>query len=277
MKALNDSGAKVWRFFGIPRSGNHAIIEWVMKNIDDGTLVFLNNCGRGSPSEAFSYTNFDRGNGVEKHRGNIYREKNRHYTRLAEAIEHAENIVVSYEIFPVDTASTQALWQDSKMTSDEVQDTFIIRSPLNLLASCLKRIENETTHKNRIAVKTRNFLADQFSQYSGYLKRYEDDPESCVIYDLWGADEKYRAEKLRHLGIDAVNTDLGQMTSAGGGSSFDRGQEISTISTSKRWIGLETNEFFNEAVNDMVTDQSLMQSIHTVFPKDHAQLVELGS
>ena len=54
MDVLNKSSAKVWRFFGIPRSGNHAIIEWIMKNIDDSSLVFLNNCDRGDPAESFS-------------------------------------------------------------------------------------------------------------------------------------------------------------------------------------------------------------------------------
>ena len=99
MDGLNKNSAKVRRFLGIPRSGNHAIVEWITNNIDDSSLVFLNNCDRGDPNECFSYTNFDLGRGREKHRCNINRDKNRHYLRLADAIEQAENIALLYEIF----------------------------------------------------------------------------------------------------------------------------------------------------------------------------------
>jgi hypothetical protein len=56
MDVLSNTRTKIWRFWGIPRSGNHAIIEWVIKNIDYSSLVFLNNFNRGLPTETFSYT-----------------------------------------------------------------------------------------------------------------------------------------------------------------------------------------------------------------------------
>ena len=275
MDVLNKSSAKVWRFFGIPRSGNHAIIEWIMKNIDDSSLVFLNDCDRGDPTECFSYTNFDLGRGREKHRGNIHRDKNRHYLRLADAIEQAKNIAVSYEIFPVDKASTNKLWKDTGMINEDVQDIFIIRSPLNLLASCIKRVDNETTHKGRVQANTRNFIENQFSQYLGYLKRYISDHKSCIVYDQWGSDEVYRAEKLKHLGIEATDLDLGSMTSAGGGSSFDREQDVATISTSKRWTQSLDNVYFVEAVRGIKADEKLMAAILKIFPEDYAALLTL--
>jgi hypothetical protein len=275
MDILSNNGAKIWRFWGIPRSGNHAIIEWVIKNIDDSSLVFLNNCNRGLPTETFSYTVFDRGYGPEKHRGNIHRDKNRHYERLINAIERAENIVVSYEVFPVNDIMLSDLREESWMSSAKTQDVFILRSPLNLLASCIRRIENETTHKARVAGRVRNFMDNQFSHYSGYLERCIKNDKNCVIYDIWGAEESYRLRKLTQLGIKPTDLALGGMTSAGGGSSFDSEQEVNSISTSNRWVQSVDNVHFIEMVDRMNLDAKLMAAISKVFPKDHENLIAL--
>jgi predicted nuclease with RNAse H fold len=82
---------------------------------------------------------------------------------LTNAIEQAENIVVSYEMFPVNDIMLSDLREESRMSSAKTQDVFIIRSPLNLLASCIRRIENEATHKARVAGRIRNFIDNQFS------------------------------------------------------------------------------------------------------------------
>lgn len=275
MDLLSSNRVKIWRFWGIPRSGNHAIIEWVIKNIDDRSLVFLNNCNRGLPTETFSYTVFDRGHGPEKHRGNIHRDKNRHYERLTNAIERAENIVVSYEMFPVNDAMLSDLLEDSGLNGEKTQDVFIIRSPLNLLASCIRRIENETTHKARVAVRIRNFMDNQFSHYLGYLERCIQNDENCVVYDIWGADESYRLRKLTQLGIKPTDLTLGGMTSAGGGSSFDSKQEVNSISTSNRWLQSVDNVHFVDIVDRINSDAKLMAAISKVFPEDHGNLIAL--
>ena len=36
--------AKKMRFFGMMKSGNHAVISWLHKNMNGGRYVFLNNC-----------------------------------------------------------------------------------------------------------------------------------------------------------------------------------------------------------------------------------------
>ena len=52
---LGVTPAVVFRAFGMRRSGNHAIANWLQRNAPGGNAVFLNNCKNArSPLESFA-------------------------------------------------------------------------------------------------------------------------------------------------------------------------------------------------------------------------------
>ncbi|MCK8484889.1 hypothetical protein MUY21_12655 [Aliiroseovarius sp. S2029] len=226
---------RVWRFFGIPRSGNHAIIEWFMGNIDVETTIFLNNCREGDPFTGFSYCNFVYNGHLRKHRANIHREKNHHFHRLLDKRSSATDLIISYEIMSPRPEERARLHAESGINAQPTADFLIIRSPLNLIASSLTKLRNEITRPPRLRKSLEHLEAWLPGTYQAYLQTASEDDVHPVIYDQWGADQTYRKDILESVGLDPKRLDLGAMTTAGGGSSFDRQQDVDTISKSKRW------------------------------------------
>ncbi|MEO0999187.1 MAG: hypothetical protein AAFW69_01075, partial [Pseudomonadota bacterium] len=217
---------QVWRFFGISRSGNHAIIDWFLRNLGHSETVFLNNCLPGDPFRRFSYCRFFRKGTFEKHRGDIHRKENRHFVRLMETQATARWLVVSYENQPIEAEARDALWSSTALSAPLAGDICILRSPLNLVASSLQRIRNEVNRPRRRKQEVAAWEERILDLYAAHVAAAISGAPSTVIYDRWGTDESYRKAILEEHAIPVRDTGLGEMTTAGGGSSFGRTQNI---------------------------------------------------
>ena len=269
---MNRRTKSCWRFFGISRSGNHAIIEWFLRNLGEDNTVFMNNCLEGDPFTNFSYCTFVYDGYLRKHRGDIHRKRNRHFDRLMQTAARVEHYVISYEIMPVDDESRSALWRKAALEARLEADFFVLRSPLNLVASLVQRTRNELTRPSRQKAKFERMAQTLAVDYGSYLQLQASDPERVVVYDRWGADAEYRATFLSANGFELRDLSLGQMSSAGGGSSFDTSQDVATISTSKRWPKLKDDPDFLNIVQSIAESDEVMEHIERLFPEDHASL-----
>lgn len=273
MSADNATG---WRFFGIPRSGNHAVIEWFLKNIGEEDAIFFNNCLEGDPFTKFSYCTFFHDGHLRKHRANIYRKRNKHFDALLTKAKTAKALVLSYEIMQIDDASRARLWDSAKMSVPLQSDFFVLRSPLNLVASLIKRIRKEIDNPEKRRAQIATWVETLAADYAAYLEMHARSPHLVVIYDRWGADKEYRAKILRENGLKAEDLSLGDMTSAGGGSSFDTDQKIESISTSKRWPHFVGDEDFRIIINTFWVNPIVQKYLEHVFPQDFAEMKNLA-
>jgi hypothetical protein len=267
-----NSKIPVWRFFGIPRSGNHAIIEWFLRNLNSEKTIFLNNCGPEDPFTTFSYCNFTHEGILRKHRGNIHRDRNQHFDRLMEMRDTASNLVISYETIMPSTAERRKLARLDMSNLQMKHDFSIIRSPLNLMASSLARIRKERTRPVRVKEAVDSFTTNFPNTYLSYLRLKETKTFTAISYEKWGTDADYRADILDKVSVEAVDLSLGNMTSAGGGSSFNRSQDVDTISSSNRWGKfVDDADFQRMAIS--LRDADTKNLIKSRFPEDAAELL----
>ncbi len=240
---------------GMRRSGNHAIINWVLHNAPKPSL-FLNcvrtghhlnplvSCGQ---VEAFGPD----GSVVIEPEDPDKGEKVRH---LHLAHPHKALTVVSYEDHPLrgehlDTLHDQASrW----LGSHEIcQHMLIMRDPFNLFASRL--------HKYG-AVPTR--IVDGWMAHARAWVEDTGEADGDLIkvnYNRWCVDDAYRRALAETLGLDDWQRGGDQVSGIGGGSSFDGTAyhgDAARMRTDERWRKLIDDPRYLGLFNDEVLELS---------------------
>jgi hypothetical protein len=203
--------------FGMRRSGNHAIIDWLMRNAPQAAsgAVFYNNCKMGkNPLVAHgSLEVYGADRTVVDHR-NIKDE-----TRIEQAGE-TPMVIVSYEDRMPQPADQPQKASHGMRDGDFTAQILIYRSFLNWSASLLAKIKKNdgfgATDRMRIMM-----LA--FTTYAQGLDRIRDAKGIIAIcYDDWMTSESYRVRILRALNLPERDLDRGKVQHYGGGSSFQK-------------------------------------------------------
>lgn len=180
---------KIYSFYGLRRSGNHAILEWILYNLGNGSDRLLYE--RGAVVV--------RGNAAYINEANAYIAQNppNHLKLLRDIIilnnMDIETIIVAYE----DVYPEYSLVPSSKKI-------FLTRDIENLVASRLK--------KNQ-----RNMLVDSefFKKWIDYTKQ-----ENKILFDDWISSKEYRDSISKEL-FNVENLDKTEYVAVnGGGSSF---------------------------------------------------------
>jgi hypothetical protein len=209
--------ACTFQVFGMRRSGNHAIIDWLMRNAPDAATggVFYNNCRFGkSPLRAYgSLDIYDAQREVQPHKDVTDAE------RIAVGGE-SPMIIVSYEDRMPQPAGQRQKASDGFADADFGHQIIIYRSFLNWMASLLAKLKkNEgfgVTDRMRIMSLAMN----------GYIEGLERIAHAAgiiaICYDDWMTSQDYRAGVLTQLGLPARDLDRGTVRRYGGGSSFQR-------------------------------------------------------
>ena len=206
--------------FGMRRSGNHAIIDWIMRNAPEGASggVFYNNCKFGK-DPIRHYGSMD-----------VYgaeRDLLDHRTKTdVNRIEHAGNapmVVVSYEDRMPQPAGQPQKASHGMQDADFTRQVIIYRSFLNWSASLLAKIK-----KNPVfgATDRLRIMTVAFATYAQGLDRVAQAKEIVAIcYDDWMTSEDYRADVLTRLGLPVRDLSRGKVQRYGGGSSFQKKAE----------------------------------------------------
>ncbi len=201
--------------FGMRRSGNHAIIDWLMRNAPDAASggVFYNNCrfGKEVLSQYGSIDVYDDQQQVMPHVDIA------DPVRIAGAGD-APMVVVSYEdrMQQIDGQPQRASFG---MTGEDFTHQVIIyRSFLNWSASLLAKIKK---NKDFRATDRLRIMTVAFSTYVQGLDRISGSKDLVAIcYDDWMTSEVYRADVLKKLGLPVRDLSRGKVQCYGGGSSF---------------------------------------------------------
>lgn len=183
---------KFYEFYGLCRSGNHAIVNWIINNLisDTSNKIFLSDYSFYCDGVFFQNNYNGPNSGIELFKKGL---------RFKPTI-----VLISYE-----EADIEEIESPVSLIKQQSKKFTIVRSLKNLLAS---RLKNNMPYKSE---NINSLSTDPFFLAWEKHVRYENN----IFYDKWLIDKAYRDMISLKLGI--YNRDLtDDLTTNGGGSSF---------------------------------------------------------
>jgi hypothetical protein len=221
------------RVFGIKRSGNHAIINWIFYQIP-GQVIFANHCYlAGKEIRIYKGTGRIDCRGInywDFKRKYFFFEKNPFFNQ--EIVTYSKNdkrfngqklkqypkeaVIVSFE--DKDIAQFSELMnrhhEEWVGKSKEVFSIVILRDPFNLLASIYKKWGKENLKD----------IASLWVEYAKTYLNYQASTDHCLLginYNQWLVDVNYRQAITERLQIPFDDSKKDRVANFAGGSSFD--------------------------------------------------------
>lgn len=269
-KRIDTSVDLAIRIFGMQRSGNHAIIAWLQRNLPAEDTIFFNDCEFGHPLTSFNTV--DMGGQIMTHRIRKVKRIPKLQTVLDQAAR-CPNHLISYENKQVEhrQALTDEYLTPGYASAPPFKDIVITRSFLNWLASFYKL-------KQRTRPKWLNDLNSvHIPAYMKHLIAAENDDVVSVVYDQWATDEVYREGVLAELGIERIDNGIGAMATYGRGSSFEGAKaDPQSVAAEDRWRQLMDEPRFVDAVRVAFTDEVFRDRIVGKFGYSDEVLAQFG-
>lgn len=255
--STDDAGlvpGRVLRIYGMRRSGNHALIDWIMRNAPGGNGLFMNNCRvGGDPIVTCSNLSVFE-NGIAVGRGGKWRKIDR-------AGAHPFTVVSYEDRMP--PADPKALFPAPETL------VIIYRSFLHWAASLLRKIQGNEAYgpldRNRV-------MGRALSTYADMLARVQDDDIVPLCYDEWTADEAYRKAALTRLNLPGSDLSLGAVQRYGGGSSFQDASTASELQTDQRSGQMADDHEYLMLLWTASRDKGFIEKLGQIFPSDAERL-----
>ncbi|MEQ9261510.1 MAG: hypothetical protein RIG84_20670 [Roseovarius sp.] len=273
MSALPELGivpGPVCRVFGMRRSGNHAIINWLQRNAPGGGAVFFNNCVPGkNPFRSFAMVEV---NG-RRRPGRAGDDPASFATQAGDGAA----VIFSYEDAMPNETRKRAVSGDI----DEAaigHEIVICRSFLNWSASLVKKLRPNPSYTpaRRTAIVLR--AVETYGKMLELVLEAEALGLTVIQYDAWHGSPEYREEVLARLGFAARDNGLGEVQSYGNGSSFQteatRAEELRPES---RWEAMRADTEYRIVLWLAARDAAFCAKLEQVFPEDAARLAGLAT
>lgn len=226
------------RVFGIRRSGNHAVINWILKQVQ-GPIFFLNNTNLLRP--LWKDRDF-----VERERPVFFQNEGGSLHPLWQGndgfpahmhgplnlfLHSYENARFSGPLLRVADHNKRFLINPPEQRCD----VLILRDPFNLFASRLQSGILSSGRDDRYnQVDLWLYYAEEYLGITNELG----DTKLCVNYNRWCTEKSYRQRLAEEMGIEFTDTGFDEVPRFGGGSSFEgrkRHGKASAMTTSTRW------------------------------------------
>lgn len=251
---------RLFRVFGMRRSGNHAVIDWVRQGLATDT-VFLNDCRPGDPWATFQMLETP---GGERH-GPGFRAT-RWFPQFPRG-RGARDHVVSYEDITPASAGMPLDWPGAWCS------VVVHRSFLNWLASYLRLVlgrQRGTRWGASIADDVRPAIAC----YRDMLRS----PGAAVSFDRWLCDVGYRRDRLRGLGLPVSDALPATQAAYGGGSSFEPASHVpQPKALTSRWRPMAEESDFVTLARHAARDHTLVEALKVHYPDDARRLLRLNA
>ena len=234
----------LYRVLGMRRSGNHATINWILKQIS-GSYSFCNDIGR------------------EQH------PKSATVKRMQFGLAKGASLIISYEeqrasdVFGGPVAI-------SCSACSKLYDVLILRDPFNLFASRFAWMDRQG-RVFREDSERRQKVIDLWKENARYYLEIQSDglmsPEDKTIlfnYNNWVTDAAYREELSSFFGFDFDDSGMNEVKNFGSGSSFDgvvyrrNAKEMKVLS---RWKSFMDNESYKS----IFADKELVELSELIF------------
>lgn len=200
-----------WRIIGLSRSGNHAIINWMLAHME-GRVCFLN-CAepksnpfisaRPMGSGMSTITNFAEFNLQEEQQGKV---------------SPKDYLLYSYEdcfLGLLNHAPSEVLHDEWMGRSDLRRNLLILRDPFNLFASRMHYGLDQIPHGRAMQIWK------QHARDALGARRYLPSSRMFISYNDWVASQSYRQQLAEELGLDFTDSGVDEVPDTAGGSSFD--------------------------------------------------------
>lgn len=211
------------RAFGLQRSGNHAVLQWMMDQHRGHRIAFLNDVRHGDHdpyTELWEpeFHGFDEGLDLEQ----IRRAPKRLLLYTYE--DSRVNMARGQEslLATLDDAAFEANRERYLGPSAHRKDFVILRDPFNFFASRLRKLDDLTGVRDvPWIVENWKALARLALHGSG-----GDDAPRVVLFNRWRSEAGYRRTLSRELMGEYSDDTLNRVSEHGGGSSFDGKAQI---------------------------------------------------
>lgn len=259
----------VLRIFGMRRSGNHAIINWLSRNAPGGRSVFFNNCTAGrKPFQTFRAVEI---NG-RRRPGSAGDDP----AEFAKRAGDGAAVILSYE----DAMPNEQRKRPVSVDLDEAaidHDIVICRSFLNWAASLTKKLQGNPGYvgHQRVAVALR--ALETYSKMLELVIDAEALGVTVIRYDDWFASTAYRASLLDRFGFTLLDDSLGEVQRYGNGSSFQsEATAAGELRPLSRWQEMAGEPEYRIVLWMAAQDAGLRAKLAQVYPEDARQLDALA-
>lgn len=231
------------RVVGMSRSGNHAVINWILAQAT-GRVVFLN-CAEARYNPYFTARPLDNGVACSANYDDFQLEK-----EMSRDFSHKDWLVYSHE----DTYLGKAASRDFEDEHDGFVgpsrrriDLLVMRDPFNLFASRM-RMDNVV---NPLGVAVRMWK-QHAREALGQTSRLPHE-RIVVLFNNWCRSRAYRKEIAEQIGLTFTDAGRQQVTRCHGGSSFDglnydgRAEQMKVL---ERWRKYEDDPSYQDIFRD---------------------------
>lgn len=258
--------------FGMRRSGNHAIIDWLMRNAPDAATggVFYNNCKFGkNPQRA--YGSLDVYGDARTVLPHVDIEDPERITQAGDA----PMVVVSYEDRMPQPADEPQKASNGMTDGQFTHQVIVYRSFLNWSASLLAKIKKNTGFG---ATDRMRIMTLAFATYIQGLDRVgQGKGVTAICYDEWMTSEEYRADILTRLGLPSRDLSRGKVQRYGGGSSFQKkATDVNDLDSVARDAAMSDDVEYKMLLWTAAHDLRFMERLIPHFEQDAERLATLA-
>lgn len=207
------------QFFGLQRSGNHAVLAWLFQQFSKPVHFFNNARHFGNPLREFQ--SHDLPNTVKIRRGE---GKARQLDEIGPIKKDV--LAYSYENLVLRALRDRELVPHKDVVtglSSCLRRVLVIRDFDNWLASRIRYHEVAKGNFPSVPqiVRFAKLWVSYAKEYVGETDYLRDAPLVTVCFNRWVRDDRYRGEVLDAMAIRLKDNSISYVPSAGGGSSFD--------------------------------------------------------
>ncbi|GAA6209563.1 hypothetical protein NBRC116601_28560 [Cognatishimia sp. WU-CL00825] len=257
---------EVLRTFGMRRSGNHAIINWLLRNAE-GNSTFLNNCTIGKAAT-------QSWRAVEVNAKRMPIKRGTPISDVTAGVGDGALLVVSYEDFlPDPDEGGEGLTTDVPMDLIK-RDIVLYRHFMNWSASLLRKIQANEDQDTLVCLRIMMVALDKYRELLELVSNSANNDFLPINYDRWVARPRYRARILQELGLPHKDNSLGSVQPYGGGSSFQKGVKLADkLATDERWREMVNDPAYQLVLLAASQDRELVELMQKLMPADADMLV----
>jgi len=261
---------ELYRIISPQRSGNHAIISWLMSQFPNEGVVFFSNSVIGTNPEKY--------HARLEYNGNIIKPQDRDTLIAHKIIRMAskiDTVIVSYEnkdisLFEYSEPASVTVGYDTGLR----MNILVSRSFFNWLASTYMLVDRNMNGAAGTQLWNKEMLRriDNWfitNRVGRILEQRDPDHNLVASYDDWFVNPTYRQHLLDRIGLKSTFLELPKVQNYGGGSSFDRMRyknDPEGMQTLSRWRHFIDEQIFKDIVSIAFDIDGFDTFIATYFP-----------
>lgn len=234
----------LWKFFGLQRSGNHAILNWLIGLDQENTLFF--NMVRPGDDLLNKPSGVSLPEGTRAYATRVERKRVIQPEHLEWFESNGGRLLLSYENYPIEKFSSDQLNRpvfERFGKAVEEKNLLVLRNPFNMLPSAEKMVLRTMEAKG----KDEKWAVDTLNRRLALWKNYAFlhlNPVSVTkgefttfLFDHWISNKNYRDMMADRLGYANHDRFLDFVSDAGNGSSFAGNKLDKKSDVLNRWEG----------------------------------------